>query len=124
MGKVEPFEVDPRQYEISRRRFLRNAGAVAASVPFLGGLAQVLTERGAAAQTYKDESDPGFAKHPGYKFTFVNHVTTNPFFTATQYGLQDAAAILGIPTPVVDRIAQFRRPRTWSTTSTSRSPGR
>ena len=26
-------------------------------------------------------------------------MTTNPFFQATQYGLQDAAALLGIPTP-------------------------
>jgi simple sugar transport system substrate-binding protein len=26
---------------------------------------------------------------------FVNHVTTNPFFTPTQYGAQDACALLG-----------------------------
>jgi simple sugar transport system substrate-binding protein len=30
-----------------------------------------------------------------YKFTFVNHVTTNPFFTATQYGAADACSLLG-----------------------------
>ncbi len=99
MARSEPFEVDPRRYEVSRRRFLRNFGALAASVPFLGGLAEVLTERGAAAQQHVDESHPLFAKHPAYKFTFVNHVTTNTFFTPTQYGLQDAATILGIPTP-------------------------
>ena len=40
-----------------------------------------------------------FASHPAYKFTFVNHVTTNTFFTATIYGLEDAAAALGIPKP-------------------------
>jgi simple sugar transport system substrate-binding protein len=28
------------------------------------------------------------------KFVFVNHVTTNPFFQATQYGIQDACALL------------------------------
>jgi len=99
MGKFEPQEVDPKQYEVSRRRFLRNAGVAAASVPFLGGMMDVLTERGAGAQTLRDESHPLFASHPSYKFTFVNHVTTNTFFTATQYGLQDAATILGIPTP-------------------------
>jgi simple sugar transport system substrate-binding protein len=99
MARPEPFEVDPRRYEVSRRRFLRNVGAAAAAVPFLGGLAEVLTERGASAQAYRDESHPLFAKHPGYKFTFVNHVTTNTFFTPTQYGLQDAATILGIPAP-------------------------
>lgn len=30
-----------------------------------------------------------------YRFVFVNHVTTNPFFTATQYGAADACAALG-----------------------------
>ena len=30
-----------------------------------------------------------------YKFTFVNHVTTNPFFVPTQYGIQDACKLLG-----------------------------
>lgn len=99
MSKEEPVEIDPRQYEVSRRRFLRNMGAAAAAVPLLGGLGEVLTERGAAAQTFRDESHPLFAKHPGYRFTFVNHVTTNTFFTPTQYGMQDAANILGIPTP-------------------------
>ena len=98
MAKFEPQEADPRKYEVSRRRFLRNAGMVA-SVPFLGGLAEVLGERGASAQTYRDESNPLFASHPAYKFTFVNHVTTNTFFTATRYGLEDAARILGIPAP-------------------------
>ena len=33
MSNFEPHEVDPKQYEVSRRRFLRNAGVVAASVP-------------------------------------------------------------------------------------------
>ena len=94
-----PIETDPKQYEQSRRRFLRNAGVAAASVPFLGGLVDVLTERGAAAQTFADENHPLFASHPKYKFTFVNHVTTNTFFTATIYGIKDAATILGIPSP-------------------------
>jgi simple sugar transport system substrate-binding protein len=99
MGKFEEPEVNPEQYEKSRRRFLKNAGLAAASVPFLGGMMEVLGERGAAAQVYRDESHPLFASHPAYKFTFVNHVTTNTFFTATRYGLGDAATILGIPTP-------------------------
>ena len=34
-------------------------------------------------------------KHPKYKFVFVNHVTTNPFFTATRYGIADACALFG-----------------------------
>ncbi len=109
-----PIETDPKQYEQSRRRFLRNAGVAAASVPFLGGLVDVLSERGAAAQTFADENHPLFASHPKYKFTFVNHVTTNTFFTATIYGIKDAATILGIPSPAVDRFQQTPSPLTWS----------
>jgi simple sugar transport system substrate-binding protein len=36
-----------------------------------------------------------FPKHPKWKFAFVNHVTTNPFFVPTQYGAQDACDLLG-----------------------------
>ena len=37
-------------------------------------------------------------RRPAWQFVFVNHVTTNPFFVPTVYGIEDAAAILGIPT--------------------------
>jgi simple sugar transport system substrate-binding protein len=40
-----------------------------------------------------------FPTTPKWQFSFVNHVTDNAFFTPTQYGFADAAAILGIPTP-------------------------
>src|SRR6188472_3143114 len=30
-----------------------------------------------------------------YRFVFVNHVTTNEFFTPTIYGIQDACAFFG-----------------------------
>ncbi|OYV25595.1 MAG: sugar ABC transporter substrate-binding protein, partial [Acidocella sp. 20-63-7] len=33
--------------------------------------------------------------HKRWKLVFVNHVTTNPFFVATQYGIQDACAYFG-----------------------------
>ncbi|HQT85697.1 MAG: sugar ABC transporter substrate-binding protein [Acidiphilium sp. 37-64-53] len=36
-----------------------------------------------------------FPTHPRWKFVFVNHVTTNPFFVPTQYGIHDACALLG-----------------------------
>jgi simple sugar transport system substrate-binding protein len=35
-----------------------------------------------------------FPPTPKYKFVFVNHVTTNPFFTPTQYGIEDASALV------------------------------
>jgi simple sugar transport system substrate-binding protein len=34
-----------------------------------------------------------FPKHPKWKFAFINHVTTNPFFVPTQYGAADAAKL-------------------------------
>ena len=37
----------------------------------------------------------GLPTHPKWKFVFVNHVTTNPFFVPTQYGIADACALLG-----------------------------
>ena len=40
-------------------------------------------------------SEGNFPAHPKWKFVFVNHVTTNAFFTPTQYGIQDACALLG-----------------------------
>ena len=36
-----------------------------------------------------------FPAHPRWKFVFVNHVTTNPFFVPTQYGIHDACELLG-----------------------------
>jgi simple sugar transport system substrate-binding protein len=81
--------------ELSRRRFLRNAGAVA-SIPLLGGVAEILGQEGAGASVYKRHSDhPFFASHPAYHFVMDNHVTTNPFFTATIYGCQDFCSLTG-----------------------------
>jgi simple sugar transport system substrate-binding protein len=36
-----------------------------------------------------------FGTQPKMKFTFVNHVTTNPFFVPTKYGAEDACKLLG-----------------------------
>ncbi len=81
--------------ELSRRRFLRNAGAMA-SIPLLGGVADILSTQGAGAQTYKRNDDhPFFASHPKYHFVMDNHVTTNSFFTATIYGCQDFCNLTG-----------------------------
>lgn len=93
MTKEGHDEVSAAQREFSRRRFLRNAGAVA-SLPLLGGVAEILSEEGAGASTYRAHSDhPFFASHPTYWFDMVNHVTTNTFFTATIYGIQDACTL-------------------------------
>jgi simple sugar transport system substrate-binding protein len=89
-------DISKEQREFSRRRFLRRAGVGAAAVSLYGGLAEILTEQGASAATYRRNSDHAvFASHPKYKFVMVNHVTTNSFFTATIYGCQDACALTG-----------------------------
>jgi simple sugar transport system substrate-binding protein len=36
-----------------------------------------------------------FGEQERLKFTFVNHVTTNPFFVPTRYGAEDACKLLG-----------------------------
>src|SRR5436190_352972 len=36
-----------------------------------------------------------FKPSKSYKFTFVNHVTTNAFFVPTRYGAADASKLLG-----------------------------
>ncbi len=36
-----------------------------------------------------------FPDTPEWNFVFINHVTTNPFFVPTQYGIEDASALLG-----------------------------
>jgi simple sugar transport system substrate-binding protein len=36
-----------------------------------------------------------YPSHPRWRFVFVNHVTTNPFFVPTQYGIADACAFFG-----------------------------
>ena len=86
-------EISKEQREFSRRRFLRNAGRGGRGPT---GLAGILSEQGASAATYKRNSDHAvFASHPKYHFVMVNHVTTNSFFTATIYGIQDACALTG-----------------------------
>jgi simple sugar transport system substrate-binding protein len=90
-----PDEVGTAQREFSRRRFLRNAGAVA-SLPLLGSVAGILGSEGAGAQTYKRNSDiPFFASHPKYHYVLDYELTTNPFFTAIIYAGQDFCALTG-----------------------------
>ena len=48
---------------------------------------------------------------------FVNHVTTNPFFVPTQYGIADAAALLGLPKPAWTGSASSNVPEMVSATN-------
>ena len=74
--------------DVSRRRALGMAAMAG-----LGGAAVDAGLGGASIQEAL-AAGSGLPKKP-YKFVFVNHVTTNPFFTPCQYGIQDACAWMG-----------------------------
>src|SRR5918992_65076 len=80
-------------YRLGRRQFLA-ASALASAGLLLGGC-----RREAAQQASQGGGSGGsggnFPDTPEYNFVFVNHVTTNPFFVPTQYGIEDAEALLG-----------------------------
>jgi simple sugar transport system substrate-binding protein len=48
-----------------------------------------------ASQGGSGGSGGNFPNTPEWNFVFVNHVTTNSFFVPTQYGIEDAQALLG-----------------------------
>jgi simple sugar transport system substrate-binding protein len=102
MGKVHP-KVDEAIETLNmrdgptRRRLLKGTGlvsATAAASALLAACSSATTSAGATK-----ELAGNFPSTPSWQFWFVNHVTTNPFFTPTQYGLADAAALLHLPTP-------------------------
>ena len=73
---------------VSRRKAFAMAAKLGlGSAALAGGLST-----GLAANP--PETGNGLPKK-GYKFVFVNHVTTNEFFTAAIYGIQDACAFFG-----------------------------
>ncbi len=80
-------------YRPTRRQLLRNLGIAGAAASMPGFLAAC-----ANSSASSRGGQGNFPPHPGWKFTFINHVTTNPFFQPTIYGIQDACALLGLPT--------------------------
>jgi simple sugar transport system substrate-binding protein len=78
---------------VTRRRLLSGAGLASATLAASGLLAACTKENATSAGAAGVGSYP---TTPKWKFVFVNHVTTNPFFTPTQYGADDAAKLLGI----------------------------
>ncbi len=67
-------------------------GGAALSLPSLAGARGGLR----VARRGRARSPPYGPKHPKWKFAFINHVTTNPFFVPTQYGAADAAKMLDV----------------------------
>ncbi len=79
--------------EIDRRAFLRRTALTGVAA---GSVSTILSACGSSASSGSSGgSSSVFGSHKSYKFVFVNHVTTNPFFTPTQYGAADACKLLG-----------------------------
>ena len=72
----------------SRRTALTGAGAAAAAMA-------IDACGGGSSTTASADASKIFGSQPAYKFTLVNHVTTNPFFIPTKYGAADACNLLG-----------------------------
>ncbi len=90
---LEPGETEsrPSRPGFDRRSFLRRTALTGAAA---GSVGAILSACGSSASSSSGSSSV-FGSHPEYKFVFVNHVTTNPFFVPTQYGIQDACKLLG-----------------------------
>lgn len=73
-----------------RRAFLRRTALTGLAA---GSVSTMLDACGVSASV--SSSRAIFGSHPEYKFTFVNHVTTNLFFVPTIYGIEDACKLLG-----------------------------
>src|SRR4051794_35187216 len=77
-------------YEVSRRKALGLAAKMG-----LGGAAAAALGAGMASRSPRVALAAAGLPQKPYNITFVNHVTTNPFFTPTIYGIEDACAFLG-----------------------------
>src|SRR5215211_3417643 len=91
--KDVPAGMTPAQrtsYEVSRRKALGMVTKLG-----LGGAAAAALGTGFGSRAFREALAAGGLPQKDYKITFVNHVTTNPFFTPTIYGIEDACAFLG-----------------------------
>jgi simple sugar transport system substrate-binding protein len=86
---VETLDLNP----VTRRRLLAGSGLASAS---LAATALLSACGGDDSNTSDSGAVGNFPKTPNWKFVFVNHVTTNPFFVPTQYGAEDASKLLGV----------------------------
>lgn len=105
MGKVTPkveeaIETLNMKDGPTRRKLLAGTGLVSATAAASALLAACSSSSSASSSSTASAlgSNP-FPTPAKWQFWFVNHVTTNSFFVPTQYGMADAAALFGLPTP-------------------------
>jgi simple sugar transport system substrate-binding protein len=90
LAYLDPAEPDRPGFD--RRTFLRRTAMTGIAA---GSASAILSACGSSASSGSSGSSDVFGSHPSYKFVVVNHVTTNPFFVPTQYGIADACKLLG-----------------------------
>jgi simple sugar transport system substrate-binding protein len=98
MSKVDPVveqAVDTLDLNrVTRRRLLGGIGLTSASLAASALLAACSNNDDKSSDSAAATAAGDFPSTPKWKFVFVCHVTTNSFFTPTQYGAQDACALL------------------------------
>ena len=98
MSKVDPVveqAVDTLDLNrVTRRRLLGGIGLTSASLAASALLAACSNNDDKKSDSAAATAAGDFPSTPKWKFVFVCHVTTNSFFTPTQYGAQDACALL------------------------------
>jgi simple sugar transport system substrate-binding protein len=82
----------------TRRTLLSGAGLVSATAAASALLTACSSSPSSASAGAKGLAG-NFPKTPAWQFWFINHVTNISFFVPTQYGFQDAAALLHLPVP-------------------------
>ena len=99
---VERLEWDERKVEDTPYKHWMQATRRTALTGAAAGIAALAIEAcGGKSKTSTAVASGGsaaagiFGSSQSYKFTFVNHVTTNTFFTPTQSGASDACKLLG-----------------------------
>jgi simple sugar transport system substrate-binding protein len=79
--------------KVTRRRLLGGVGLTSASLA-ASALLAACTNNDDKKSTAAAAGAGDFPSTPKWRFVFVCHVTTNSFFTPTQYGAQDACSLL------------------------------
>jgi simple sugar transport system substrate-binding protein len=82
-------------FHLNRRTLLAGSATGVAGL----SVSSLLAACGDTTTPSKNGTVGNFPSHAAWKFTFVNHVTTNTFFVPTRYGMADAAAALGCAAP-------------------------
>ncbi len=94
---VERLEWDERGQDDTPASRFRSFTRRTALTGGAAGAAALMLEAcgGGGTSTSSAKASSVFGSQPSFKFTFVNHVTTNPFFVPTKYGAADACSLLG-----------------------------